>query len=304
MEQKKLTISVGTSAYNEEQNIAKMLESVCNQKEKTIRIREIIVVSDGSLDKTVKAAKKIKDERIKIFDDRKRKGLSSRFNELLNKFNGDILVIVDSDMLMKDKLTVEKMASYFAKDPSTALVCGNTEPLPAKTFLEGAINNYILVRESLGKEYSFGNTAYGAHAFLAFSRKFAKSLSIPKNILNPDAYSYFTCKSKGYQTIFAKDAVALYRSPQSINDHINQATRHIIGGSQLKKYFEEELVDAGFTIPKPILTKLMFLQLKKNPVGYIVLKILNFYCQYLSIRNKNFDPKWTTIKSSKKLLLI
>ena len=193
----------------------------------------------------------------------------------------------------------------FIEDKDTALVCGNTEPLPARTFLESAINNYIYARNSLENEFSIGSTAYGAHAFLAFSKKFGKFLSIPKNILNPDAYSYFMCKSKGYKTVFVKDAVAFYRSPQSIRDHINQATRHIIGGLQLYKYFGKEIVDRGFNVPKPVLTKLMFLQLKKNPVGYIVLKMLNLYCLYLSRKQKsNFDPKWTTIKSSKKLLIV
>lgn len=298
----RLTISIGTSAYNEEQNILNLLKSLSSQKEDAIKIIEIIVISDGSTDDTVRIAKTVKDKRIKVIDYGKRLGQPSRIGQLLKMFKGDVLVLIDSDMITKDVKTFKNVTKKFIEDEETALVCGETEPLPARTFLESAINNYISSRRSLTNEFNFGSTAYCAHAFLAYSKKFAKTLSIPKNILNPDAYSYFMCKSKGYQAIFAKDAVALYRSPQSIKDHLNQATRHIIGGLQLKKYFGEELVDAGFAIPKPILTRLMLCQLKKNPVGYIVLKILNFYCKYLSIRNKNFDPKWTTIKSSKRLL--
>ena len=304
MKQKKLIVSVGTSAFNEEHNIKNMLESVISQREKTIKTKEIIVISDGSTDKTVKIAKSIKDKRISVIDDKRRMGLPMRINQMLKIFSSDVLVIVDSDMIMKNKDAVENITKKFIEDKETAFVCGNTEPLPARTFLESAINNYIYARNSLENEFSIGSTAYGAHAFIAFSKKFGKFLSIPKNILNPDAYSYFMCKSKGYKTVFVKDAVAFYRSPQSIRDHINQATRHIIGGLQLYKYFGKEVVDRGFTVPKPVLTKLMFLQLKKNPVGYIVLKLLNFNCQYLSKKNNNFDPKWTTIKSSKKLLIV
>lgn len=302
MKQKKLIISVGTSAYNEEQNIVNMLKSVVSQKEKTIEIVEIIVISDGSIDKTVSLAKSIKDKRIKVLDDGKRMGQPFRIGQLLKIFNGDVFVLIDSDMFMKDKMVIEKMVSRFHSGEKLSLVCGHARPLRARTFIESVRNNYIYARASLENEYSFGNTAYGAHAFLAYSRKFGKSLVIPKEVLNSDAFSFFTCKAKGYKTYFAKDAVALYRSPSSIKDYINQSTRHIAGGIQLHKYFGRTLVDSLFNVPKPILIKLMLYQLKKNPLKYFVSKVLNSYSVYLSRIDKNLDSKWKTIESSKKLL--
>ena len=44
---KLLNISVGAAAYNEEQNIVNMLKSVVSQKEKTVKIVEIIVISEA-----------------------------------------------------------------------------------------------------------------------------------------------------------------------------------------------------------------------------------------------------------------
>jgi len=305
MKNKKLVkVSVGTTAYNEEQNIVNMLNSVVSQKEKTIKIVEIIVLSDGSNDRTVKLAKSIKDKRIRVLDDGKRLGQPSRVGQLLKVFKGDVLVLIDADMLMKDDVVIEKMVSYFHSDKDLALVCGEALPLKARTFIESARNNYIYARLSLENEYSFGNTAYGAHAFLAYSKKFGKSINIPKKVLNSDAFSFFTCKAKGYKTCFAKDAVALYRSPSSINDFINQSTRHLAGGIQLYDYFGKEFVDAGFAVPSKIMVKIMFYQLRKNPLGYIFLKILNMYCSFKSKKdNKNLDTKWTTITSSKMSLL-
>lgn len=302
MEQKKLTISVGTSAFNEKQNIINMLNSVISQKELTVKIVEIIVVSDGSTDQTAKLAKSVKDRRIKVINEDKKLGQPSRIAQLLKMFKGDVFVLIDADMIMKDKDTIEKMVSGFRTDKELALVCGEALPLKAQTFVESLRNNYIYARRSLESEYSFGNTAYGAHAFLAYSKKFGKSLNLPKEVLNSDAFSYFTCKANGYKTSFAKDAVALYRSPASVKDYINQSTRHIAGGLQLKKYFGEEMVNTGFSVPKPILTKLMFYQLRKNPIKYFVSKILNSYCVYLSRRDGSLESKWTEVKSSKNLL--
>lgn len=297
---KKLVVSIGTCAFNEENNIRNMLESVINQKENNISIIEIIVVSDGSTDKTVEKAKSINDSRIKVIDNKKRVGKASCVNELFKIFKGNVLVVVDSDMVLKSKSTIEKMVKKFTEDKSTALTCGSSQPFPSRNFLESAINNYIYVRNSLEDQFSFGETAYAAHGFLAYSKTFAKTLIIPRGILNDDAYSYFMCLSKGLTYYYAKDAVVLYRSPSSIKDFISQSARHLAGGIQLHNYFGKEFIDRGFYVPAKIKIKLLLYQLKKNPIGYIFLKLLNLYCAILSKSlSKNFDIKWKTIDSSK-----
>lgn len=302
---RKLTVSIGTSAFNEENNIKNMLESVISQHEKTIKIKEIIVISDGCTDKTVKIAKSIKDERIQVIDDGKRLGQPSRINQLLKLFSADIIVLIDSDMIMRDNTVVENITKKFHQDKNTALACGNSEPLQARTFLESAINNYIYARNSLEKEFRFGNTAYGAHAFLAYSKKFAKILAIPKGILNADAYGYFTCVAKGYKRYYTEDAMVLYRSPSSIKDHVNQSIRHLAGGIQLHDYFGKEFIDRGFYVPRKIKIKLLLYQLRRNPLGYFFLKLLNLYCAILSRSlSKNFDIRWKTIDSSKNNITI
>ena len=50
---KKLTVTIGIPAYNEEANVRNLLVSLLAQKETNFKLQEIIVVSDGSTDKTV-----------------------------------------------------------------------------------------------------------------------------------------------------------------------------------------------------------------------------------------------------------
>ena len=49
---KKIDVSIGIMAYNEERNIGKLLNILLNQRLKTTHISEIVVVSSGSTDKT------------------------------------------------------------------------------------------------------------------------------------------------------------------------------------------------------------------------------------------------------------
>jgi cellulose synthase/poly-beta-1,6-N-acetylglucosamine synthase-like glycosyltransferase len=300
---KAITVSVGTSAFNEQENIRNMLKSVLRQECASFVLKEVLVMSDGSTDNTVKLASKIEDKRIKIFEDNKRMGKPSRVNMMLKMFKGDIFILLDADMIMKNNKVIEYLVSGFKNDRKTGLVGGNAYPIKGKTFMENAINNYLYSRMALEKFFDYGNSAYGAHGFLAYSRKFAKSLTLPKNILNDDAFSYFACLKKGFKFNYVKNAVILYRSPQTIKDHIAQSTRHLAGGIQLYKYFEKEVVDREFSMPGKVLLAIMLRQLLYNPLGYFVLRVLNFYCSIKVKSNKvNTSINWDTINSSKKLI--
>ena len=65
---KKLSVSVGIPALNEELNIKQLLTAILRQEEDSFVLREIIVVSDGSTDETVALAKSIKDKRIRVIN--------------------------------------------------------------------------------------------------------------------------------------------------------------------------------------------------------------------------------------------
>lgn len=297
---KKINISVGTSAYNEEQNIQSMIMSVLSQKGISFRIVEIIINSDGSNDNTLVRVKEISDKRIKILDDGKRKGQPARIGELLEIFNGDILALIDSDMLLKDRYVFERIAKKFLRDKNISLICGNTIPVKSQTFVERAINSYKEARASLEKEYAFGDSAFAAHAFLIYSRRFGKKLKIPEKILNPDAYSYFACKAVNCQTYFSSNIAVFYRSPQTIKDHYKQSIRHLAGGRQLQEYFGRSTVEREFYVPRNIIIKLILKQLKGNPFGYLYVKLLYGVVTYLANKNYSKIPvKWEVIASSK-----
>lgn len=301
--QRKFTVSIGIPAYNEEQNIRNLLLSVCNQNGNNMKIKEIIILSDGSKDKTVQLAKSVNDRRIKVIEYTKRTGKPTALNRIFRIFKGDILVVIDADLILNDEFIIEKLVSKFHDDKTVRIVTGNVQPLPSKTFLESAINNYISARNALFVKYSIQGSAYTARGFIAYSRKFLNNFILPEEILNDDAYSYFYCLRNGYRVHYEKEAIAWYRSPQFIKDHINQSTRHLTGGIQLYKYFGQEMVDKGFKLPKMALIRIMLYQLFKNPLGYILLKILNIYCYYKSREVADrMDNKWEAITTSKNLV--
>ena len=98
-------ISVLLSVYNDEENIKKSIDSILTQSFKDI---ELLVIDDGSTDKTYEIISNIKDSRLKIFRNKDNIGLTKCLNILIKKSKGQILARQDSDDIsLQSRLQVQ-----------------------------------------------------------------------------------------------------------------------------------------------------------------------------------------------------
>ena len=79
--------------YNNDKYISKSIESCINQNSNLLK--EILVINDGSTDKTYQVLKKYK-KYVRIFN-RENCGIEKSFNFALKKIKGDYFIRVDSD---------------------------------------------------------------------------------------------------------------------------------------------------------------------------------------------------------------
>jgi len=82
MKYTKSTLTIGIPAYNEEANIGLLLNDITLQKNRNYILKEIIVVSDGSTDSTVKKVEQASIQSIKLIINKKRTGLANVQNPL------------------------------------------------------------------------------------------------------------------------------------------------------------------------------------------------------------------------------
>ena len=104
-----MTISVIIPAYNCEQYIERCLESVLSQNGAAL---DVIVVNDGSTDKTEKVLEKYKDKiRIKTTEN---KGSASARNTAIEMIEGDYVMFIDADDWIASN-TVERLCEIIGE---------------------------------------------------------------------------------------------------------------------------------------------------------------------------------------------
>lgn len=95
MKIKKLTIIM--PSYNEEATILTSLKRVLSINTRNIK-KEIIVINDGSDDKTRRKLSTLKDKRIKVINKRVNQGKGAGIKDAIKIATGDVFVIQDADL--------------------------------------------------------------------------------------------------------------------------------------------------------------------------------------------------------------
>lgn len=87
-------ITVGIPFFDEEPHLASAIRSVLAQTWASI---EVLLVDDGSRDRSLEIARSFRDERVKVFSDGKRRYLPARLNEIVEHARGELVARMDAD---------------------------------------------------------------------------------------------------------------------------------------------------------------------------------------------------------------
>lgn len=299
----KPTVTVAISAYNEEQNIKSFLDSVVVQKEEGFEIEQIWVHSDGSIDNTAKIVKSIKNPKIKLWDHKKREGKATWLNKIYKDLKTDYLVQADADVIFAHKLVVRDLINILLNNKNVGMVGGNPEPIKGNTFWEKICRVAFEPYQEFRSEVRGGDNAFSSVGqILAFKKELVKKITMPKDMVTNDIYTYFCCLSFGYKYKFVKTASVFYRAPQNLKDLIKQNTRFPIGLKRMYTLFDPKLVEQELTIPRWQLYKKLIAQFFKHPLYASVYYLINTYCRLKSaFSNVTMNAKWTMALSTKKL---
>lgn len=203
-------VSVVIPAYNEEDYIEKCLVSLSKQSYENI---EIIVVDDGSTDKTLSIIKKF--ENVKLIKG-KHKGPGFSRNLGARKSSGKILVFVDADMTF-DKDYIKNLVEPMLKDKN---ILGTTHDY------EVAQNTENIWSRLWGKERVVWKSKKRYSDKMVIFRAIRKSIFLKKGGFDPK-YGYaddqtFWIKYK-MRPYISKNTICYHRNAESLSEVYKQS---------------------------------------------------------------------------------
>jgi cellulose synthase/poly-beta-1,6-N-acetylglucosamine synthase-like glycosyltransferase len=221
-----ISVSIGICAYNEEKNIGRLLEALLNQRTEKIKIKEIIVVSSGSTDRTDEIVREFsdKDKRIRLITQPRREGKASAVNEFIKNASGDVCVLESADTIpLKD--TIEKLCLPFY-DEKVGMTGGRPIPVNDRSTFMGFVGHLLwdlhhkiaLENPKLGELVAFRNVIDG----------------IPKNTAVDEAWIEAIIRKKGYKVVYVPEAICYNKAPETISDYLRQRRRIYAGHLHLK----------------------------------------------------------------------
>ena len=274
---RKISISIGIPAYNEADNIKKLLFSLLAQKQDIFTILEIVVVSDGSTDDTANKVLEMKNEQIKLIRNNKRIGQVLTQNLIVKKLTGDILVLLNADIIIKDRLFIEKIIEPILKDKTVGVVSPAIIPVSSSNFFEKIINYSVDFKTKIYTSWKNGSNVYLCHGRArAFSKRFSKKF-VWEKVLSEDAYSYLFCVKNGFKFVYQPKTEVYYKSPMNFVDHKRQSSRFLNSISEFSPYFQKQFLKKEYEIPKSIFFKNVAISLLNSPFylfAYIVIFLL------------------------------
>jgi len=289
-----MNISIGIMAFNEEKNIGRLLKAILSQKINQIKVTDIIVISDGSTDKTDKIVRKFMKENkiVKLITRNKRKGKALAINKFIKTAKSEVLVLESADTIPKDDCIEKLCLPLLNKD--IGICASHPIPLNKKNSFLGFTINLLW---SLHHRISLKNPKFGE--LIAFKNIIK---AIPNTAVDEE-YIAMLIQKKGLLAKYVPDAVVFNKGPTTARDFLRQRRRIYCGHLELKKKKNYKVPTiSNFNILKNLIVDLDIKP--KNLIWTFGAVMLEAYARLLGVMDfysRKEHAVWKIAESTKRL---
>jgi len=292
-----LQIAIGVMAFNEEGNIARLLDSILGQTAYD-SIRRVVVIASGCTDRTCEIVERYAAEhpKIHLVPERRRAGKVRAINTFFGLAPEPILLVSSADLIFEPQ-TVAALTAPLA-DPAVGMVGSHPVPLNSA---DNFIGFTVQLMWRLHHEVSLRNPKMGE--LIAFRNVFRG--------LNPDTPAdevqiEHGVRSVGYEIRYAPDAIVHNRGPETLSDFIAQRTRWIALNMRIQR---KHHLPVSTLQTSPLLEAMVAYVRKERPrwdwlAGAALLEV---YCRFRAAMeysrwNSGTSTGWTPVASTKQLV--
>ncbi|MBI5804342.1 glycosyltransferase family 2 protein [Candidatus Pacearchaeota archaeon] len=232
------TISFLVPAYNEEDSIRNTVEALMNTTYPNEK-KEIIIINDGSKDKTEEIGKSLEKKYkgiVKLLS-KKNSGKADSLNQAIKIASGELIAVTDADSYPKPD-ALEKMVGYFEEENVSAVTSRVLVKNKKNWLGRYQVLDYSIIAWTR-KLLDFVDSVYVTNGPLSIYRK-----SVVEKIggfdpanMTEDIEITWHILSEGYKTKMSYSAIVYTTVPEDLKTWIKQRVRWNLGGIQtLYKY--------------------------------------------------------------------
>ena len=219
-------VTVLIPVYNAKRSIKETIDSIKNQE--YCGNIYINIIDDGSTDGSLEILEDTNlDSNIKLLK-LTHKGKSSALNEGLKYVETDYTITIDSDTVLHPLAIRNVMNKLVNSDKKTAATAGCLFVKNAKKSFITKLQEWDYTLGIFGVKLYQGNynsTLVAQGAFSAYKTKILKQIGGWKNCVGEDIVLTWELLSQGYETNFAKKAIAFTEVPETLKDLGKQRKR-------------------------------------------------------------------------------
>lgn len=312
---KRVTVSVGIPAYNEEQNISTIIKTILRQKEINFVLENIYIVCDGCTDNTVEIVSKLSrnNPKIKLTNRNIRSGKVGALNKIYEINKSDYILTVDADLAFAKDDDIDEMIKVITSDRNLNFVGPRHIPVKPKSIMGMfAYVSYLSFEEAFLK-INNGNNFYAVMGAYLLTKKFSKAIKYPKYAQADQVilYAMATRKSKysmlghtgGFK--FVPSAAVLFRTVTTFQDWRVLGTRSVISDkANTASYFGEGILDEYY-MPRTLFVRSLIKWFFKSPFYTVGSVLMNIYIRKFPLKAKMPEKgMWETTMSSKEAIAI
>ena len=220
-------VSLIVAAYNEEAEIVPRLENA-RRAEYPADLLEVIVVADGSDDRTAELAAAVSG--VRVLHEPQRRGKLAAITRAADAATGDVLVFSDANNRYTPE-TIRALTEPFA-DPAVGVVAGRKAIDDGSgRALDRAEGLYWRYESKIKTwESAIGSTVGAAGEIVAFRREAFRPP--PIGTMNEDLVQAVAAAADGWRVVYAPGAVSLERASLTVEDEATRRSRLVAGRFQ------------------------------------------------------------------------
>lgn len=292
-----IDFSIGICAYNEEQNIERCIRAIYSQKLEGFKLKQVLVVSSGSTDRTDEIVRSLMKEYrdIVFLPQERREGKNSAINLYLDHLTTKLVVMLNADNVFASDESLQKLLEPF-RDPVMGMVGGH--PIPtndpstkvgfASQMLWAMHHNVAMIYPKIGEIVAFRD----------IGTRLRTDLQSDEDIIR------MKLEEAGYKTAYAPDATIYNRGPDTEEDFLKQRVRVNIGEVTMKKIYDYDIPSWN----KKILVKAYLQTMKQlgfHPFKMLYMTRMEFKARRLArehvARGEDKMSCWDPVQSTKRI---